>query len=97
MQHKIIYSSNAQKDIEDIFVNITEFTSVFSAINVLNDVKASIELLGFMPQMSVEGYIKGTREIYSRKYRVVYEIDDEKSEIIILTILHTRRLYPPLA
>ena len=97
MQHKIIYSSDAQKDIEDIFVNITEFTGVFSAINVLNDVKASIELLGFMPQMGVEGYIIGTREIYPRKYRVVYEIDDEKSEIIILTILHTRRLYPPLA
>ncbi|WP_150539641.1 type II toxin-antitoxin system RelE/ParE family toxin [Actinobacillus vicugnae] len=88
MQHKIVYSNRSLNNIHEIVANITAFTDSYCAI---------IDLLGYMPFMGVQGCIKGTREIYPRNYRVVYMVNDFKKEIVILTILHTRRLYPPLA
>ncbi|WGE90071.1 type II toxin-antitoxin system RelE/ParE family toxin [Actinobacillus arthritidis] len=97
MRHKIIYTHKSLDNIDNIVENITAFVGNYSAMNVLSDIKSSIDLLAYMPMMGVQGYIKGTREIYPRQYRVVYMVNDLKKEIIILTILHTRRLYPPLA
>lgn len=97
MRHKIIYTHKSLDNIDDIVVNITAFVGNYCAMNVLSDIKSSIDLLAYMPFMGVQGDIKGTREIYPRQYRVVYPVNDLKKEIIILTILHTRRLYPPLA
>ena len=97
MQHNILYTHKSLDNIDDIVANITEFAGTYSAMNVLSDIKSSIDLLAYMPLMGVQGDIKGTREIYPIQYRVVYMVNDLRKEIIILTILHTRRLYPPLA
>ena len=90
----IIYTENALENIDQIVFNITEFVSVYSAIDMIDDIKKSIDLLAYAPEMGAMGDIEGTREIYPRSYRVVYSVID--NTIYIQTIIHCRRLYPPL-
>lgn len=91
----LVYTAHALDNIEDIAFNITEFAGAYSAIHVIDDIKKSIDLLAYAPEMGVVGEIQDTREIYPRGYRVVYSIID--GTIYIRTIVHCRRLYPPLS
>ncbi|MGR6980542.1 type II toxin-antitoxin system RelE/ParE family toxin [Testudinibacter sp. P27/CKL/0425] len=92
---EITYSAIANQDIETIMINITEFVGLQSAVNVINDIQKSIALLSTMPDMGAKGDVEGTREIYPRGYRVVYRTTE--THILIITVLHCRRLYPPLS
>lgn len=62
-----------------------------SGIKLHADIFKKLNLLEFMPSI---GIVRddGTRETFVRNYRIVYEIQNE--DIFILTIIHTRRLYP---
>ena len=88
------YSEIAKQDLEEIAANITEFAGLQSAVHVINDIQHSISLLLNHPEMGLKGHLLATREIFSRGYRVVYRITQQK--ILIITILHCRRLYPSL-
>ncbi|TNH07288.1 type II toxin-antitoxin system RelE/ParE family toxin [Testudinibacter sp. TR-2022] len=91
---EIEYSAVANSDLEQIMMNITEFAGLQSAVNILGDIQKSVALLPTMPEMGV-GDVIDTREIYSRGYRIVYRITE--NNILIITIVHCRQLYPPLA
>lgn len=46
------------------------------------------------PEMGRPGIVTGTRELFPvERYRLVYEVRD--SEIWILALVHTSRLWPP--
>lgn len=60
----IIYTENALENIDQIVFNITEFVGVYSAIDMIDDIKKSIDLLAYAPEMGAMGDIEGTREIY---------------------------------
>ncbi|MGV6988544.1 type II toxin-antitoxin system RelE/ParE family toxin [Testudinibacter sp. P80/BLE/0925] len=65
----IIYTEQALDNIDLIAFNITEFVGVYSAINVIDDIKKSIDLLAYSPEMGIAGIVLGTKEIYPRGYR----------------------------
>jgi toxin ParE1/3/4 len=51
--------------------------------------------LAMLPMLGRAGRVAGTRELIPHKsYRIVYEVEDGR--IVILAIVHTARLWPPL-
>lgn len=36
----------------------------------------------------------GSRECFTRLYRIVYDFDKQADEVIILAIIHSSRIYP---
>ena len=88
----LILTPQAENDIDEIIENVVEFTGYEqSGIKLYTDIFKKLELIAFMPSI---GLIRndGTRETFARNYRIVYEIRDE--DIFIITVIHTRRLYP---
>ena len=56
--------------------------------------EAAAERLAAAPRMGRPGLIEGTRELIPHEsYRLVYEIVGDV--IWVLTLVHTRRLWPP--
>ncbi|MBS0480466.1 MAG: type II toxin-antitoxin system RelE/ParE family toxin [Proteobacteria bacterium] len=55
-------------------------------------------MFGQFPMLGRAGMVEGTREfsVVGLPYLIVYQIASE-AEIDVLTVLHTRRRYPPLA
>ncbi|EFX91584.1 plasmid stabilization system protein, RelE/ParE family [Actinobacillus ureae ATCC 25976] len=88
----IIYTPQAQRNLIEIAHNIVDFAGLESAIKVIGYIRKSVNLLAEFPEMGVQGIVKGTREIYPRRYRVVYK--ETEQNIIIITIMHGKRLYP---
>jgi len=93
MAYKIIWSSNAIKDLEGIGTFI-ERDSVFYA-------ESTIQKLFEAPQSLIQHPKSGRvvpeinnemiRELFVFQYRVIYEIKEK--EIHILTVIHGRRLF----
>ncbi|BAT61811.1 plasmid stabilization system protein [Variibacter gotjawalensis] len=55
----------------------------------------SVGRLAMHPMLGRAGRVAGTRELIPHKsYRIVYEVKDER--IVILAIVHTARMWPPL-
>ncbi|MEG9481385.1 type II toxin-antitoxin system RelE/ParE family toxin [Mannheimia bovis] len=87
-----ILTPKARSNIDEILENVIEFTGYEqSAIKLYEDILKKFELIAFMPTIGV-CRDDGTRETFVRNYRIVYEIVEE--DIFIITIIHTRRLYP---
>ena len=54
-------------------------------------------MFGQFPMLGHVGQVEGTREfsVVGLPYRIVYAIASE-TEIDVLTVFHTRRMYPPV-
>ncbi|SMB90580.1 Plasmid stabilization system protein ParE [Pasteurella testudinis DSM 23072] len=91
----IRYTVPVQKNLNDIAYHITEVAGINSAVAVTQDIQNTIALLEINPLMGKIGHISGTRELYPRGYRVVYQIDDNM--ITILSIIHCKQRYPKQA
>ncbi len=39
----------------------------------------------------------GSREAFARKYRIVYDFDEIADEVVILSVIHSSRIYPPFS
>lgn len=88
----LILTPKARKNIDEILENVIEFTGYEqSGIKLYKEITKKLELIAFMPRI---GTLRedGTFETFVRNYRIVYDICDEA--IFIITIIHTRRLYP---
>ncbi|QTM01899.1 type II toxin-antitoxin system RelE/ParE family toxin [Mannheimia sp. ZY171111] len=91
----LILTPRARSNIDEILENVIEFTGYEqSGLKLYDDIVKKLELLAFMPTI---GLVRddGTRETFVRNYRIVYEIIEE--DVFIITIIHTRRLYPSLS
>lgn len=89
---KLHLSIDAKNDINEILANVTEFTSFSnSAEKLLNEFRQTFHRLSLFPY-SGKSIDDQLRETFCRGYRIVYEIIDD--EIYILTVIHSRRLYP---
>ncbi|HGO5815026.1 TPA: type II toxin-antitoxin system RelE/ParE family toxin [Mannheimia haemolytica] len=88
----LILTPQAENDIDEIIENVVEFTGYEqSGIKIYTDIFKKLDLIAFMPNIGTRRS-DGTLETFVRNYRIVYEIIDDN--IFIITIIHTRRLYP---
>lgn len=90
-----IISQNAKRNIAEILDNVVEYTSHTSTgAKLYNEFIEKFDLVGQLPKCGKlrQGKSKNIREIFARSYRIVYQEFDDHIEI--LTVIHSRRLYP---
>lgn len=91
---KITIKPQALRQLEEIVENVIEFTGFeISGIRLQNDILDKVEQIAFMP-LSGRAREDGSRETFARRYRIVYDLDKQADEVIILAIIHSSRLYP---
>ncbi len=98
MVQKIEWTTRARKDLRDIYEFIARDSSRYAQIqieNIQNAVSnlASFPLMGHkVPEFPHLPY----REILIGNYRVLYRFDKEKSRVIVMSVVHGRRLLKEL-
>ncbi|MFA9487961.1 MULTISPECIES: type II toxin-antitoxin system RelE/ParE family toxin [unclassified Mannheimia] len=86
-------SSRAQNDIEEILASVIEYTGFESSgIRLQDDIYQKFETIAYMPSAAGRLREDGTREAFTRRYRIVYT--ELENEVWIITIIHSSRLYP---
>lgn len=67
-----------------------------AAVNLDQAFNEAVSRLAEHPQLGRPGIVEGTRELFpTDHYRLVYEI--RGGEIWILALVHTARMWPPIA
>lgn len=90
---KVRWTPEARNDRADIWDYLSTH-DVNAAVRIDELFSKSIAQLADYPMIGHEGEVAGTREITPHpSYRLVYEIFGEA--IWILTIVHTKRQWPP--
>ncbi|MGX2957159.1 type II toxin-antitoxin system RelE/ParE family toxin [Ursidibacter arcticus] len=94
MRKPYIISDQALKDIDEIIENVIEFTSyTASGIKLYNEIFETLELISLLPKAGrMRQENNALREMFARSYRIVYQEFDDV--ILIITVIHSRRLYP---
>lgn len=91
---KIILTEKAQRNFDEIIEQIIDFTGYeLSGIRLSEEFFEKFALIGYMPRAIGRDRKDGSWEAFCRGYRIVYEIINS-DEIHIITIIHSRRLYP---
>ena len=89
----VVLSRLAMKDIDDILTSVYEFTGFISTPQkLMADFEKTFGLIAFMPNAIGRLREDGDREAFCRGYRIVYQQEGEL--ITIISIIHSRRLYP---
>lgn len=90
---KVVLSDFAAQNIEDILTSVYEFTGFISTPQKLfSEFQKTFDLISFMPQAAGRLREDGDREAFCRAYRIVYR--QQNDEIVIITVIHSRRIYP---
>lgn len=88
----VIISASAQRDLTEIVENVVDYTGhTASGVKLFNEIYEKFDLISQLPKCG-KSREDGTREIFARSYRIVYQELDETVQI--LTVIHARRLYP---
>ncbi len=88
----LIVSADAKNDIREIMQNVIDYTSYTSSgVKLYNEFREKFDLIAMLPKCGKRRE-DGTREIFARSYRIVYE--EIEDAVVILTVIHARRLYP---
>lgn len=57
----------------------------------------AVECLAEHPLMGINGQLAGTRELVPHEhYRLIYELDEERDLVWIVTLIHTARCWPQI-
>ena len=94
---KLNFTPQAHDDLAAIRNWITQDNEL-AADRVIARIVQSAMIFGQFPMLGRIGAIEGTREfsVVGLPYLIVYRIEEALNEIDILTIIHTRRRYPPM-
>lgn len=85
-------SSIARANLREILESVEDYTGHWtSAVSLWEELQDKLDLIAFMPTIGKQRD-DGTLETFCRNYRIVYEMNDDT--VFVLTIIHTRRLYP---
>lgn len=89
---KLKFTAEAQNDLVEITTNIIEFTGfATSGMKFQDKIYEHLELISAFPGIGRKRS-DGKMETFCNGYRIVYKYNDD--EVTILTIIHSRRLYP---
>ncbi len=89
--HKIFYTTEAKKNIKEIFSYISD-DNIFYAAKTINQIKTTVDILKMFP-LSWKGIGNNTRMIVEStyKYKIVYET--KADEVFILSIFKYKNLW----
>lgn len=89
---KVIVHESAEDDLDRIFEWIAKDNHA-AAARLVAKIRDRINLLEIdsLAKMGRPGLVGGTRELIEYPYIIVYEVDTDRREISVLTILHGAR------
>lgn len=92
---KILWRTTAQSDLEGAFNYLIELDPQ-AALRTYDTIRQRVELLADHPHLGRPGRVPNTRELVISKtpYIVAYTVDLRTNAVIILRVLHGRRLWP---
>ncbi len=91
---KVRWTPEARQDRADIWDFLSQH-DVTAAVRIDDQFSTAVARLADYPMLGHEGEVPGTRELTPHaSYRLIYEIYGDT--IWILTIVHTKRQWPPL-
>jgi toxin ParE1/3/4 len=94
--YAVIWSDDAEADLEGIIQYIATQGSIPSAAGVVSAIVTAVNRLSDFPHSGrVAPKLKSLalREIFVFDYRIVYKVGDDRVEVRM--IIHTRRKFPP--
>ena len=89
---KVVWSPQSLQDLEDIAEYIAKDSEYYASL-VIENIVESIEILALFPRIGREVpelQKENVREIFYKRYRIIYQIVDDHVEII--TVVHSSRL-----
>lgn len=95
MKLRIAFTRLAKLDLDELITHIGE-ENPRAAVNVATRILDRIRLLQEQPDLGHKGRRSGTRELVvdGTRYIVAYRLDSTRSQVQILRILHTSRMWP---
>ncbi|MBK4717141.1 type II toxin-antitoxin system RelE/ParE family toxin [Tenebrionibacter intestinalis] len=94
---KVLWTAEALQDRTAIWEYLVE-RNPQAAVELDERFSESASRLAEHPQMGVGGQINGTRELVPHEhYRLIYELDEERETVWIVTLIHTARCWPPVS
>ena len=86
---KITFDIAANDDLDRIFAWIKK-DNPQAALETIARIKARVETLATpgLARMGRPGRDRGTYELVEAPYVIVYEVDEERNEIVILSVVH---------
>jgi toxin ParE1/3/4 len=89
---KVIIHESAEDDLDRIFEWIAK-DNRSAATRMVAKIRDRVNLLEIdsLAKMGRPGLVTGTRELIEYPYIIVYEVDSDRQEISVLTILHGAR------
>jgi toxin ParE1/3/4 len=86
---KVTFSEGANGDLDRVFAWIAE-DNPRAAYKMIAHIEASVRRLAAVdfPDMGRPGLIEGTRELIEHPYIIVYQVDEERSEVFVLAVVH---------
>src|SRR4051794_16191161 len=92
---KIIWRAKARNDLKEAIQYLRK-RNPQAALRTSEAIRQKVALLAEHPHLGRAGRVKDTRELIipGTSYIVAYTVDPELDRAIILTVLHSRRLWP---
>jgi len=89
---KISFEPAARNELEDIFEWIVK-DNPRAASEMIARIEAKIMRLAAanLAYMGRLGFVEGTRELIEYPYIIVYRVDDDRQEVIVVSIVHGAR------
>ena len=89
---KVIIHESAEDDLDRIFEWIAK-DNRSAAARMVAKIRDRINLLenDSLAKMGRPGFVVGTRELIEYPYIIVYDVDGDRREVSVLTILHGAR------
>jgi toxin ParE1/3/4 len=92
---KIQWLKSAKSDLDETFNFLLE-SNPQTALNTYDTIRQKVELLADQPYLGRPGRVENTRELVIARtsYIVAYTVDSRTNAVMILRVLHSRRLWP---
>ncbi len=86
---KVVLRDSALQDLEGIYAWISTDNPT-AAADMVARIRDRISLLEIdaLAHMGRPGLVPGTRELIEYPYVIIYRVDDQQGEVVVLAILH---------
>lgn len=91
---KIVWTKHAHLQRRSLLAARADFAGMDSALKADAQIIKLLTLAAVQPDMGKPGLVKGTRELYPLRYRLVYRISQEEKKLYVVALLSQWQLWP---